>query len=369
MEESWGRNQWWGIMWEEAMVERERSVREMLDADHGDEMKQKIDEAWKDSGEMWQKRLSKEEQRLADFKKDVAIQSQQLAKERNDLQERVNQSDEIIKRMEALNRAEVNRIEKDREAEREMQDLKFQKAKKHAIRDLEREQNDALEAVEQKYKEIAERRIVVERGKLEEDMNKQIHQLQTESEGLITGLENAVAELKSEKDALSKDLQETSTKLEDTEDALYDLQQQTKKKQKDNSVTFWRQIISQQKMKSKYESHMDDMEKDFEEREKILALDMINEQNEMILAALKLSALLADIEDQRKRAHRILTQFRTEELMEKRTLIRVLEKDFERLTMEKDSLEEQRDLMEEEIEDVPQFPVRETLSNFSEFLS
>merc|ERR1711988_383 len=67
---------------------------------------------------------------------------------------------------------------------------------------------------------------------------------------------------------------------------------------------------------------------------------------------MKLSALLADIEDQRKKIHRILTQFRTEELMEKRTLIRVLEKDFERLTMEKDSLEEQRDLMEEEIEDL-----------------
>lgn len=337
---------------EEAMMDRERSTREMLEAEHSDEMKLKIEEAWKDSGEMWQKRLSKEELRLTDFKKDVAAQSQQLAKERNDLQERVNQSDEIIKRMEALNRAEVNRIEKDREAEREMQELKFQKAKKHAIRDLEREQNDALESVENKYKEIAERRIVVERGKLEEDMNKQIHQLQTESEGLITGLEAAVAELKSEKDALSKDLQETSTKLEDTEDALYDLQQQTKKKQKDNSVTFWRQIISQQKMKSKYESHMDDMEKDFEEREKILTVDMMNEQNEMILASMKLSALLADIEDQRKRAHRILTQFRTEELLEKRTLIRVLEKDFERLTMEKDSLEEQRDLMEEEIEDL-----------------
>merc|ERR1711988_1178314 len=67
---------------------------------------------------------------------------------------------------------------------------------------------------------------------------------------------------------------------------------------------------------------------------------------------MKLSALLADIEDQRKKIHRTLTQFRTEELMEKRTLIRVLEKDFERLTMEKDSLEEQRDLMEEEIEDL-----------------
>ena len=337
---------------EEAIRDEARKTKERLDEEYAEDLKKRIEEAWKDSGDMWQKKLTKEENRLQDFKKDVALQSQQLAKERNDLQERVNQSDEIIKRMEALNRAEINRIEKDREAEREMQELKFGKAKKHAIRDLEREQNEAMEAVEAKYKEIAERRIVVERTKLEEDMNLQIHQLQTESEGLITGLESAVAELKAEKDALSKDLYQTSSKLEDTEDSLYDLQTKTKRNQKDNSITLWRQVMSQQKMKKKYESHMDDMEQDFENREKKLAEEMANEQNEMILAALKLASLLGDIEDQRKKIHRTLTQFRTEELMEKRTLIRVLEKDFERLTMEKDSLEEQRDLMEEEIEDM-----------------
>lgn len=44
------------------------------------------------TGEMWYKRVSKEEQRLADFKKDVAVQSQQLAKERNDLLERCGPS-------------------------------------------------------------------------------------------------------------------------------------------------------------------------------------------------------------------------------------------------------------------------------------
>ncbi len=337
---------------EEAVRNEAKHAKERLDEEFAEELKKRIEEAWKDSGEMWQKKLTKEEVRLQEFKKDVTLQSQQLAKERNDLQERVNQSDEIIKRMEALNRAEINRIEKDREAEREMQELKFSKAKKHAIRDLEREQNEAMEAVEAKYKEIAERRIVVERSKLEEDMNLQIHQLQTESEGLITGLETAVAELKAERDNLSKDLDQTSSKLEDTEDSLYDLQTKAKRNQKDSSITLWRQVMAQQKMKKKYEAHMDDMELDFENREKKLAEEMTNEQNEMVLAALKLASLLGDIEDQRKKIHRTLTQFRTEELMEKRTLIRVLEKDFERLTMEKDSLEEQRDLMEEEIEDL-----------------
>ena len=58
------------------------------------------------------------------------------------------------------------------------------------------------------------------------------------------------------------------------------------------------------------------------------------------------------MEDQRKSTHKVLTSYRTAELLEKRTLIRVLEKEFERLTMEKDAMEEQRDLMEEEIEDL-----------------
>jgi hypothetical protein len=64
----------------------------------------------------------------------------------------------------------------------------------------------------------------------------------------------------------------------------------------------------------------------------------MNEQNEMVFAALTLAELLTKVEVMRKRTHKILTNYRIDELLEKRTQIRVLEKDFERLTIKKDAL-------------------------------
>ena len=336
----------------DAIKKVEETTKAALDQSYAERLAQAVDDTWKDANGLWGKKLAKQEERLESFKKEVAAQTQQLAMERNSLQQKVNQSEDIVKRMEQLNKAEIAQLVKDHDAEKNLMNLKFEKAKKVAIKDLAQEQQETLDGVEQKYKEIADRRVQLERTKLEEDMNKQISQLQVESEGLISGLESAVAELKDEKERLTSDLATTSTKLEDTEDSLYDLQQSSKKAQKDASITLWRQVVSQQRMKQRFESHIDDMEKDFEERERLLERDMMNEQNEMVLAALKLAELLTELESMRQRTHKILTNYRTDELLEKRTQIRVLEKDFERLTMEKDALEEQRDVMEEEIEDL-----------------
>jgi len=336
----------------EALKKTEEMTKSQLDKEYGERLTQAVDDTWKDANTLWGKKLAKQEDRLEAFKKEVASQTQQLAMERNTLQQKVNQNEDVIKRMDQLNKAEVAQLLKDHDAERNLMNLKFEKAKKLAIKDLATEQQDTLDSVEAKYREIADRRIQLERTKLEEDMNKQIAQLQTESEGLISGLEAAVSDLKDEKERLTADLESTSSKLEDTEDTLYDLQQSSKKAQKEASMTLWRQVVSQQRMKMRFDTHIDDMEKDFEEREKLLERDLMNEQNEMVLAALKLAELLTEVEVMRKRTHKILTNYRTDELLEKRTQIRVLEKDFERLTIEKDALEEQRDVMEEEIEDL-----------------
>ena len=278
---------------QEALMKTKAMTEEMLGNELKERVAEAIDETWKDANELWQKKLEKQEGRLDNFKSDVAAQSQQMAQERNDLQTKNTQNEEIIARMEALNRQEAHAAQKEHDAQLNLMNLKFEKAKKIALKELSEEQADTLDSVEVKYKEIADRRVIVERGKLEEDMNKQIAQLQVESESLISGLEAAVSELKQEKTKLETSLESQSNKLEDTEDTLFDLQQSEKKRGKDNAMLAWRQIITQQKMKERFEDHIDNLEKDSEERERLLERDLMNEQNEMILAALKLAALLA----------------------------------------------------------------------------
>jgi hypothetical protein len=328
----------------------EAMTKEALDREFGDCMKKSVEEAWEDSAKVWQTKLKKEEDRLSQFKRDVATQMQQLASERNELQERVNQSDDMIRRMETMNRTEVDQLKKDYELEREMTALQFKNAKKAALKDLAAEQTATLDAMEEKYKDIAEGRIKKEKDRFEADMKREIAQLQHESEQLITGLEEAVSALKGEKGALSEQLERTAQKLEDTEDALFDLQTEHKKTKMDSYVSMWRMTINVDKMRERFKAGMDQFDVERQEREAQLQKEFQRNMNEMTLAAMKLSGLLQDIEEVRADTQRILVGHRSEELLEKRTQIKVLERDLERLTMERDSMEEQRDLAEEEIE-------------------
>jgi hypothetical protein len=69
----------------------------------------------------------------------------------------------------------------------------------------------------------------------------------------------------------------------------------------------------------------------------------------MTLTALQFSAVLAQTEGARKRMHESLVSYKTETLIEKRTQIKMLERDLERLNAERDNLEEQRESMDEEV--------------------
>ena len=335
---------------QEAERKAEALTKDALAREFGDRMKVAVEEAWTDSAKVWGAKLKKEEDRLEKFKSDVSSQIQQLAQERNDLQERVNQSDDMIRRMEVMNRTEVDNLRRDFNDEREMTELKFKNAKKLALKDLAEEQTATLDSLEEKYKDIADARVKREKEKMSADMSKQIAQLQDESEQLITGLEAAIGNLKEEKLALSEQLEKTATKLEDTEDSLFDLQQESKRRSLEHSIQAWRTCISVENMRERFKEGMDKFDEERLESEARMQRDFQRAMNEMTLAAMKLSALLMDIEEIRKKTHNTLVGYKSEELIEKRTLIKVLERDLERMTMEKDSLEEQRDLAEEEME-------------------
>ena len=68
----------------------------------------------------------------------------------------------------------------------------------------------------------------------------------------------------------------------------------------------------------------------------------LNKFLNMKLTTLTLSALLASVEISRKKIHNALVNFKTETLIEKRTQIKVLEKEIEKFSTERDALEETR---------------------------
>lgn len=170
--------------------------------------------------------VAAEKERLEQFKRDVTTQTQRLAQERNSLQTRLDASDDIMKQVDQMNRSRIAQIEREVEDAKASLALTAKQQQQMALDEQKREHDTVLEGLEGHFNEMMNLRVKAEKDALTEDMDRQMDQLQKESDRLITGLETAVGELKSEKVALSDELEKTTTKLETAEDSLYDLQQE-----------------------------------------------------------------------------------------------------------------------------------------------
>merc|ERR1711937_653923 len=70
--------------------------------------------------------------------------------------------------------------------------------------------------------------------------------------------------------------------------------------------------------------------------------------DQMTLTGMQYSGVLVNVEKVRERLHGTLVNYKQETLIEKRTQIKMLERDLDKLTVERDNLEEQRETMDEE---------------------
>merc|ERR1711907_763652 len=103
------------------------------------------------------------------------------------------------------------------------------------------------------------------------------------------------------------------------------------------------------RMQSRFKTGMEEMEQAANDELRTTKLQAKKKYLDMKLTAINLSALLATVEISRKKIHNALVSYITNMLIEKRTQIKVLEKDIDKLTLERDGLEETRDVVEDEI--------------------
>ena len=95
-------------------------------------------------------------------------------------------------------------------------------------------------------------------------------------------------------------------------------------------------------MQARFKAGMDEMEQAAADELEMTKTRALNKYLNMKLTTLNLSALLASVEISRKKMHNALSNYKTETLIEKRTQIKVLEKEIEKFASEKDALEETR---------------------------
>lgn len=298
----------------------------------------------------WKAKVYKEQKRVAQLKEDLVQQSQNFALERSNMQKQLDQSDQRILQIEAMNKAEILALRKKHFEDEEA----WEARKKDELLQLdaayEVKKQKALQELQTLCDEEMDKRLSDEHDRLQEEMDRHIGLMQDESEKLISGLEQAMGNLRNEKTGLTIELEKLTNKLEETEDTLYDLQQECKKIRQESSLTVWKAITKITQMRIRFQEGIAQFDLEAARRYEEIKRNMQAEQDAIMLAVLKLSALLQDVETARISTHTILTNHRTHELVQSRSKIQVLEKDLERLTMEKDALEEQKELIEGDIQ-------------------
>ena len=334
---------------EDALQKLERELTLKLNQEWLEKVKAKVDEAWADCESVWQTKVDKEVARLESFKKDTAKQTQDLAKERNDLLIRVEKSDEMIRGIEAVHHTELEKVRTDLENEKRAIVEKYEKQKKEIIDKYEAQIQESKDNMESSFAEEIKINIDRERDKVTEEMTAVMNDLEKEKDDEIKKLQLAYKQEKTLYEETKKELTDTQDKLQDTEDELYDEKESTKKIKRESSFNLWRVSTGVLRMQSRFKTGMEEMEQAAKDELRTTKLQAKKKYLDMKLTAINLSALLATVEISRKKIHNALVSYKTNLLIEKRTQIKVLEKDIDKLTLERDGLEETRDVVEDEI--------------------
>ena len=327
----------------------ERELTNRLNFEWSEKMKVKVDEAWADASIVWQSKIDRESQRLESFKADTLKQSQHIANERNDLLQRISKNDDLIKSIEAVKDAELINVKNDFEKERMALVAKYDKLQKELSIKYEDETKSKIESLEVFHADKLQRSLKLEREKVTDEMDDVIKNIQAESNKNLSTIQKLSDEQKNLISSINLDLSNTSKKLQDTEDKLFNEHKNYNDAQKLNSFTLWRISTGVFRMKLRFKEGMAELEENAKEELESVKSKASNELNETKLNLLKLSCLLVGVESTRKKINSTLVSYKTEFLIEKRSHIKYLEKEIDKLTTERDACEELRDNIEDDI--------------------
>lgn len=335
---------------EDAVKKMESNTKFRLDKQWSEEVRVKVEEAWSDAAAMWKAKVETEQRRLEQFKKDVTTHTQRIADERSEMLQKMDTYDKTIARLESSKQADLDLLTKEFEKKMESAQRQAERDKREALDELSKQQDEIVVGLEAKFQAAADERIRIQKEAAVEEMEQHMKQVNKDSELLVSSLELAMKDLRKEKVALSAELETTVTKLENAEDSIFDLQQEMKKKEKEHSIAIWRMLAANQRMRINNKKGLEEYEKDVLDEKMQMKKELQQRSENMILVALKYSSLLAEVEAARKKVLAVLSTHKADILAERRTQIRMVEKELERIGVERDSFEEQRDAMEDEVE-------------------
>ena len=372
-----------------AIERAEKILREQLSEEWAIRLKKEVDVAWEQATINGKGKLFKSQEALENFKRDVTAQSQRLAVERSEVQERVVELEQQLLQLEASNNMKqkdmLHGFDSEMDALFKSQDTKNQVEIATVTATMKREKETAINELQQHHLE----RLKCEAEIAIKPMEKRLQQEQSERQEQVSSLNDIVSELQREKATLAADLSIITKKLGDEIDIKTELEQEAKKNARDRSFTTWKVATKVRSMRDKNDELISTMKKQI--KDDIQAAEHVRTNlTGFSLGALQLSLHLSRTEDIRKKILGTLLSYRVDDLNGIKIRIKSLEKEVSKLegtsthiskyclmfgiellfqifflscfffsfyctfllhlSGEKDSIEEQRDDVEEEIE-------------------
>ena len=333
----------------EAVKRAEAVSRDRVSEEWALRLKAEVDSAWEQGTSAGKAKLLKSQEALEVFKRDVTAQSQRLATERSEAQERVSDLEQ-----------QIVMLKRSRKEEKEALSIRFAEDKDAVLLSADETHRAEMKLMTSSFQAELEKsledlqssntnRFKIESESATKALEKQLTQVHRDSIEQLGVLESNIAELEREKATLTADLQKTMKNLEDETDIKFDLQQELKKTAREYYFLQWKMCSKVLSVSKKGEAAVRAAERALQQEVKSKE-QQSSGLSAMALSALKLSGLFTFEEDIRRRMQETLRCYRVGDLTEMKGRIKSLEKEAEKLEIAKEAIEEQRDDVEEEID-------------------
>ena len=218
------------------------------------------------------------------------------------------------------------------------------------LKDYKQKYESALNQLENAHQEMLQDCVNKVRTDLMNESEKHIQQLQQQSEIVINGLETSLVQCRQENATIEEKLKASNTKLENAEDALFDLKGSISNKDKEHSFRIWKLLAQVQLLKMNHKKSIEIIT-----QQSIAERNQFTHDHEAGVAKLnavlmKLIQLYRDVDKINFSVRDTIKNHKSDEIIDKRNMIREYHMELNKLDNEINILESQRIDRIEEIE-------------------
>ena len=315
---------------------------------------QAADESHEAKAALLKERLAEGEKTLNDARSDFSQQLSRLAQERSDLLETINQRESQIAQLREAHSSEKEDLRQEAENDRMLREIQQQRLHKVAIQELQSKYENAIEEAEAKWDRIADNRVKAEVAAVSAEKEAFIAGLKSQFSAELIKAENSLTNLKAENGKLESDLKEISGKLEEAEDRLYDEQQKVVEVTRTGAFSLWSAVINAMRLKSRLESTISQKVEEMTTAMSRTAAESSSKLSQSSFAMLKLAGLMHAADNSRLTTQRTLTQHKADVLVERKSKVKLYEKELVRMGNDRKALEAERAGVEQDIQQLTQ---------------